>query len=454
MFIPATSKEPPFFSLLIPAFNAEKHLDATLASVETTRVAPLEIIVIDDGSTDATFEIAQTHAKKDSRIAIVHTSNGGYGRALNRGIAQATGDYIGILEADDYLVPEALDQLYAFLRKARQQALAFSPDMIKTPYWRVFRGDEGGKAHSLPIPFQRISRSIGTDDDNAQLVNQKSAASSPGHLTVCTSEKKYLCSYAHLAKTGETLTRTHIAELLRSHPSIWSAFYRRSFLNEHNIRFVEAPGASWADGPFAVETLLRAKDIVFFDTPLYCYYEDNPEASSALDIAGFAPERFEEMMAVQAQYAPHDAEATRALTVVGLHYIERIMRSKSFAKPEVVKKLQSMMRLLDIHDICVVPQISPQTKRAVLRLMDASVTSISPKAYKAYLLKRMLKEVRNNGLGFILYQYQVLKARSAANVDNSSNPANTSTAETRETKSNPSGIDIKNRSSQKQGGAS
>ncbi len=366
----SASKEPPFFSLLVPAYNVASTLDKALRSAEKTRRAPLEILVIDDGSNDATAEIAAAHSKHDSRVRVLTKANGGYGQAMNFGLSQAAGDYILILEPDDYLAPGALDELFAFILDQKKMGKP-SADIVKATYWRILK--DGEDMH----------------------------------------EARFLCSYAHLARTGETLGRKQIASLLASHPSIWNAAYHRAFLNERNIRFVEAPGAAWVDGPFATETLLAAKKVLFFDKPLYCYFEDNPAASSAKDVSAFAPQRFAEMMARKERLAPHDVDAARALTVVGLNYVERIIKTDAIARPEVAAKVQGIVELLDENDIMAVPQISPQVKRAAFHLKGRSVPRISSLPYSCYLLRRAIKEMRNNGLRFVWSQLQTVRKRSA-----------------------------------------
>lgn len=414
-------KEPPFFSLLVPAYNAASTLDTALKSAEKTQRAPLEILVIDDGSNDATAAIAANHAERDERVRVITKENGGYGQAMNLGLSAATGDYIAILEADDCLVDGALDELFSFILAQRKAGSATAPDIIKATYWRMFKGVGGfkptdrkatdtgraGKAAINTEPANRVLADTGSTDIGT---TDKQAARKAG----------FLCSYAHLAHTGDALNRKQIATLLSSHPSIWSAVYQRAFLNEHNIRFTEAPGAAWVDGPFAVATLLAAKKVVFFDKPLYCYFEDNATASSAQDISAFAPERFAEMMAYKKDIASYDVDAKRALTVVGLNYVERIINSDAVVKPEIAKKVKNLVELLDEDDIVAVPQISPGVKRAALHLKGLPAPRISSLPYANYLLRRSFLEMKNNGPRFVWHQLQTLRTRRAVSTQEGS----------------------------------
>ena len=405
------SNEPPFISLLVPAFNVEKYLDEALVSAEATKSCPLEIIVIDDGSTDSTSEIAENHARADSRIRVVSQANAGYGAALNAGIALARGVYVAILEPDDYLVPGALDKLFNFLRNDSSIEATDYPDLVKATYYRVLQGL--AESADSADPAEHAGSADPTGPANPHADAEAAAKQTPKTKANASTQKetKILCSYAHLFKTGTRLNRPECAELLTRHPSIWSAIYRRAFLNEKHISFKEVPGGAWVDGPFAVQTLLEAKDAIFYDHPLYNYREDNPEASSAQDISAFAPERFCEMVQIQKEISPHDKAMRSALAVVGLNYFDRIVRSNASLKPGVSEKLKTMLFLLEADEIKGAEQIAPHVREEALAFMGHRFERISSLSYYRYVLKRALVELRNNGLGPTLDQIKQFKKR-------------------------------------------
>jgi len=100
----------PEVSIVVPAHNAGRTLAQTLASVRAQTVADYEVIVVDDGSTDDTAQVAGE--AQDSRVSVVSTANGGVARARNHGIARATGSFVAFLDADDLWRPTKLaDQL-------------------------------------------------------------------------------------------------------------------------------------------------------------------------------------------------------------------------------------------------------------------------------------------------------------------------------------------------------
>lgn len=105
----------PLISVIIPAYNAAAYLDAALASVAAQTHRPLEIIVVDDGSTDATAKVAQTFPEAQ----YAYQTHAGISAALNHGIALATGDYFSFLDADDLWIANKLTrQLEYFARDA------------------------------------------------------------------------------------------------------------------------------------------------------------------------------------------------------------------------------------------------------------------------------------------------------------------------------------------------
>lgn len=105
-------------TVIIPAFNAARTLAATIASAQQQTLRELEILVIDDGSRDATPDIACEAARHDSRIRVIRRANAGVAAARNAAIEQATGTFIAPLDADDIWHPEKLERQVAALRAA------------------------------------------------------------------------------------------------------------------------------------------------------------------------------------------------------------------------------------------------------------------------------------------------------------------------------------------------
>jgi glycosyltransferase involved in cell wall biosynthesis len=99
-------------SIIIPVYNMEKYLDRCVHSVLNQTYENLEIILVDDGSTDNSPNMCDNYALKDSRIKVVHKENGGLSDARNAGLRIATGDYIGYVDSDDWIEPNMYECMY------------------------------------------------------------------------------------------------------------------------------------------------------------------------------------------------------------------------------------------------------------------------------------------------------------------------------------------------------
>ncbi|XPM55470.2 MAG: glycosyltransferase family 2 protein [Leptolyngbya sp. IPPAS B-1204] len=135
----------PIISVVIPAYNAEQTILETLASVQNQTFSDIEIIVINDGSTDRTLELVQS--VNDSRIKIFSDQNGGLPVARNRGISYAIGELITFIDADDLWTPDKLELQLKVLQQHPEASVAYS--------WSCLIGQEGSLlARYHPIYFQ------------------------------------------------------------------------------------------------------------------------------------------------------------------------------------------------------------------------------------------------------------------------------------------------------------
>jgi glycosyltransferase involved in cell wall biosynthesis len=98
-------------SMIVPAYNAERYIGFTIDSLTSQSHANLEIIVVDDGSTDRTLEIASEHAESDDRITVITQHNLGVATARNRALEVITGDFVGFVDADDIWHPNAVKKM-------------------------------------------------------------------------------------------------------------------------------------------------------------------------------------------------------------------------------------------------------------------------------------------------------------------------------------------------------
>ena len=117
-------------SVIIPVYNAEKYLRECLDSVIGQTLQDIEIICVDDGSTDNSLLILQEYAANDKRLKIVEQANQGAAAARNAGIAVAQGEYLAFLDADDLYYLEALQTAYVCAEKSNADVLLFEADFF------------------------------------------------------------------------------------------------------------------------------------------------------------------------------------------------------------------------------------------------------------------------------------------------------------------------------------
>ncbi len=118
-------------SIIIPAYNIEQYLPSTLDSVLAQTYENIEIVVVNDGSQDGTGKILDRYAAQDSRVRAIHKENGGVTSARLRGVAEATGAWIGFVDGDDLIEPNMYEQLLENARK-------YSADISHCGYQMVF----------------------------------------------------------------------------------------------------------------------------------------------------------------------------------------------------------------------------------------------------------------------------------------------------------------------------
>ena len=217
----------PKVSILVPCYNVEKYLKQCMDSIVNQTLKDIEIIVINDGSTDSTLDIIKSYAKKDKRIKIIDKENEGYGKSMNLGLDAATGKYIGIVESDDWADTDMFEKLVKIADEN-------NVDVAKGNYYKytTTNGEKNIKIENLPHLYC-------------------------GHVINPHCENRiFLCQ-----------------------PSIWSAIYRRDFLIKNNIRFLESPGASYQDLGFNFKVWAMANTAFLINDAFLHYRSDNENSS-------------------------------------------------------------------------------------------------------------------------------------------------------------------------------
>ena len=217
-------------SIIVPTYNVEQYLAECMDSITGQTLRELEIICVNDGSTDGSLNILKKYAASDDRIIIIDKKNEGYGRAMNDGLDRASGEYVGIVEPDDYVDLHMYEDLY---RIAKEKNL----DIIKADFYRF----------------------------------------------VCNKNGEVLKSYDALSKDGtgynEVINPKENDRIFRYVLNTWSGIYRRSFIEKYHIRHNVSPGASFQDNGFWFQTFCLAERVYFVNRPYYMNRRDNPNSS-------------------------------------------------------------------------------------------------------------------------------------------------------------------------------
>ena len=104
-------RESPRISVIVPVYRVEPYLARCLDSILGQSYESLEVIAVDDGSPDRSGEILDAYAARDGRLRVIHQENGGLSAARNAGLDLATGEYIGFVDSDDYILPQMYETL-------------------------------------------------------------------------------------------------------------------------------------------------------------------------------------------------------------------------------------------------------------------------------------------------------------------------------------------------------
>lgn len=118
----------PIVSVIIPCYNGAAYLKQCLDSIINQTLEEIEIICVDDGSTDDTLNILNEYKSKDSRLQVVTQKNAGAGAARNNGLRIATGKYLSFLDSDDFFEPDMLEEAYNSAEKYESDFVAFNSD--------------------------------------------------------------------------------------------------------------------------------------------------------------------------------------------------------------------------------------------------------------------------------------------------------------------------------------
>ncbi len=220
-------------SIVIPVYNVERYLKQCIESAMDQTMRDIEIICVNDGSTDGSPKILREMAEKDGRIRVIDKPNSGYGNTMNIGIDLAKGKYVIFLESDDHILPELCEVLFGLCER-------YDLEIIKTDHYKFKEGRDGSQVYA---EYMRAS---------------------------CEST-----DYGY----NKVLSPQDHPVIFRYAMYTWSCMYNRDYLNKYKIRHNETPGASYQDNGFWFQTLMYCKRMYVLDQAFYMYRQDNPDSS-------------------------------------------------------------------------------------------------------------------------------------------------------------------------------
>ena len=118
-------------SVILPVYNVSEYLRQCMDSIVGQTLKDIEIICVDDGSTDDSLEILKEYEAKDKRVKVIEQKNAGAGAARNNGLAIATGEYLSFLDSDDFFEPDMLEKAYEKGKSANAQGVVFRADQYR-----------------------------------------------------------------------------------------------------------------------------------------------------------------------------------------------------------------------------------------------------------------------------------------------------------------------------------
>lgn len=152
----------PLISVIVPIYNMEKYLAKCIESILGQTYAKLEIILIDDGSTDQSGAICDSYADRDVRIKVIHKINGGLSEARNYGIETSTGEYFSFIDSDDYVSCYFVECLYQALKSQNTEiaTVTHGARFWNEEYQEVHFTEKSGDWCSVAMPVEKVLESI------------------------------------------------------------------------------------------------------------------------------------------------------------------------------------------------------------------------------------------------------------------------------------------------------
>lgn len=215
-------------SIIVPVYNVEAYLERCILSLLRQCYSDLEIILVDDGSTDNSLFLCQQYARQDARIKLVQKANGGLSSARNAGLDVATGGYVSFVDSDDWVAPETYQRMAELIEQ-------YSPDMVRFGYRKMMNGSV---IEQCCLPY-----------DTGLYTGESLRC-----IQLDTISNEFILDYG----------RQRIL-------SAWGAVFRRSLLEDCRLRFVSERKILNEDYLFILQTILAVKSLYVCNGVFYHY---------------------------------------------------------------------------------------------------------------------------------------------------------------------------------------
>ncbi len=216
-------------SIIVPVYNAERWLERCLESLSAQTLRDVEIVCVNDGSTDGSARILREYARRDPRIAVLSWANAGMSAARNRGMEAARGEWIMLVDADDWIDPNTCE-------RALEAAVVHSADVV---LWSYMREREDGRA--IPRPLTAGDREFSGEDVRK----------------------------LHRKMVGPVGDELRDPALLHSWGTAWGKLYNRRVIA--HTRFTDTRLVGTEDALFNIEVFDRVERAFYIDRPMYHY---------------------------------------------------------------------------------------------------------------------------------------------------------------------------------------
>ena len=221
-------------SVIAPIYNVEQYIPEFLQSIRDQKMKDIEIVLVDDGSTDNSLRIAREYSETDERVIILHKENGGVSSARNAGIEIATGEYLYIVDSDDWLEKDALENLW-------NEASINKSDIIYGMHY-LHAGDRKTTRKSFPNAFFTTDRNT---------INEIQCALMNNNDIKCD------------CREFKTINGLGGAP--------WKGMVKRSVITEHGIRYNENLKKLGEDILFWQEVYEHVRSVSYIEKPIYHY---------------------------------------------------------------------------------------------------------------------------------------------------------------------------------------